>query len=131
MANQEEYLSYERLSVWEKSVDFAVDVLDAVESMSTGRRHYRLFEQLEACSTSIAMNIAEGKGRWSLKEYKQFLFYSRSSLYETLTLMVIFKKKNWIANNQYNDLRSKALEINKMLNSLIYAIKTKIDQEKK
>jgi len=67
MANQEEYLSYERLSVWEKSVDFAVDVLDAVESMSTGRRHYRLFEQLEACSTSIAMNIAEGKGRWSLK----------------------------------------------------------------
>jgi len=53
--------------VWEKSVDFAVDVLDAVESMSTGRRHYRLFEQLEACSTSIAMNIAEGKGRWSLK----------------------------------------------------------------
>ena len=131
MANQEEYLSYERLSVWEKSVDFAVDVLDAVESMSTGRRHYRLFEQIEACSTSIAMNIAEGKGRWSLKEYKQFLFYSRSSLYETLTLMVIFKKKNWIANNQYNDLRSKALEINKMLNSLIYAIKTKIDQEKK
>ena len=117
--------------MWEKSVDFAVDVLDAVESMSTGRRHYRLFEQLEACSTSIAMNIAEGKGRWSLKEYKQFLFYSRSSLYETLTLMVIFKKKNWIANNQYNDLRSKALEINKMLNSLIYAIKTKIDQEKK
>ena len=45
--------------------------------------------------------------------------------------MVIFKKKNWIANNQYNDLRSKALEINKMLNSLIYDIKTKIDQEKK
>jgi|GEM_PF-4963182 len=42
MSNQEEYLSYEKLIVWEKAVDFAVDVLDVVETIDTGRRHYRL-----------------------------------------------------------------------------------------
>ena len=101
--------------------------MDVVETIDTGRKHFRLLEQIEACSTSVSMNIAEGKGRWSQKEYKQFLYYSRGSLYETLTLMVVFKKKKWIAENQYSKLRKQALEINRMLNSLIYSIKISIE----
>ncbi len=75
--------------------------MTVVETIDTDRKHYRLLEQIEACSTSVSMNIAEGKGSWSLKEYKQFLFYSRGSLYETLTLMKIFKMRNWIDDDQY------------------------------
>jgi four helix bundle protein len=47
---------YENLEVWDKSVNFAVLVIDTVENISTGREHYRLIEQIEACVTSIAMN---------------------------------------------------------------------------
>ena len=54
---------YENLDVWNRSVDFAVAVIDTVENISTDRRHYRLLEQIEASSTSIAMNLAEGKWR--------------------------------------------------------------------
>ena len=131
MLQDEEYLSYEKLQTWEKSVDFAVAVMNVVETIDTGRKHYRLLEQIEACSTSVSMNIAEGKGRWSQKEYKQFLYYSRGSLYETLTLMKIFKTKKWIENTQYLELRRQALEINRMLNGLIYSIKISIEGEKK
>lgn len=101
MQKNKEYLSYEKLMTWEKAVDFAVEVMTVVETIDTDRKHYRLLEQIEACSTSVSMNIAEGKGSWSLKEYKQFLFYSRGSLYETLTLMKIFKMRNWIDDDQY------------------------------
>ena len=131
MVPNEEYLSYEKLQTWQKAVDFAVAVMDIVETIDTGRKHYRLLEQIEACSTSVSMNIAEGKGRWSQKEYKQFLYYSRGSLYETLTLMTIFKKKKWIEITQYSKLRKQAMEINRMLNSLIYSIKISIEGEKK
>ena len=59
---------YENLEVWNKAVDFAVAVIDTVENISTDRKHYRLLEQIEASSTSVSMNIAEGKGRFSKKE---------------------------------------------------------------
>ena len=48
--------AYENLEVWNKAVDFAVEVIDTVEEISTARKHYRLLEQIEASSTSVAMN---------------------------------------------------------------------------
>jgi len=44
-----------------KAVDFAVDVIDTVENISTGRKHYRLLEQIEASSTSVSMNTCPVK----------------------------------------------------------------------
>ena len=48
--------AYEKLDVWNKAVDFAVKVIDLVETIDTGRKHYRLLEQIEASSTSVPMN---------------------------------------------------------------------------
>ena len=47
---------YEDLEVWKRAVDFAVKVIELVETIDTGRKHYRLLEQIEASSTSGAMN---------------------------------------------------------------------------
>jgi four helix bundle protein len=47
---------YEDLDVWNKAVEFAVEVIDLVENISTDRKHYRLLEQLEASSASVSMN---------------------------------------------------------------------------
>lgn len=56
--------SFEDLEVWRKAVEFAKGVIELAESVETDRKHLRLIEQLEACSTSVALNIAEGKGRY-------------------------------------------------------------------
>ena len=86
--------SYKDLVVWQKSMAFANDVIDLVDRLETDRKHYRLIEQLEAAVTSIPMNIAEGKGRESKKEYIHFLHISRGYLNETLTLLEIFQMRN-------------------------------------
>ena len=65
------------------------------------------------------MNIAEGKGRFSKKEYIRFLYVARGSLYEAVTLLVLFRKRNWISKKTYNELEDKAEEIVKMLMGLI------------
>ena len=114
---------YEDLAVWKRAVDFAVEVIDAVENISTNRKHYRLMEQIEASSTSIPMNLAEGKGRFSKKEFAQYCYIARGSLYETMTLLEIFKRKGWILEEEFSSLKSEGIEIASMNKGLINAIK--------
>ncbi len=117
---------YEDLEVWNRSVDFAVSVIDLVENINTPRKHYRLFEQIEASSTSIAMNLAEGKGRFSKKEFVQYCYISRGSLYETMTLLEIFKRKQWISNSDYSHFESDGKEIASMIKGLINSLRRTI-----
>jgi four helix bundle protein len=111
-------LGYKDLLVWQKSLEFANRVIDISEKLQTSRSHFRLIEQIEAASTSVPMNIAEGKGRISPKEYKYFLIIARGSLYETMTLVEIFKLRKWITEEDYNSLITDAIQITKMINSL-------------
>jgi four helix bundle protein len=114
--------AFEELAVYQRALDFSVSVIDTIDQIETHRKHYRLIEQLEASCTSIALNISEGKGRFSKKEFKQFLYISRGSLYETVTMLQIFLKKQWLDQQLYGKLYSQAEEINKMLSGLINSI---------
>ena len=115
---------YENLEVWNKAVDFAVQAINVVDGISTDRKHYRLLEQIEASSTSISMNIAEGKGRYSKKEFIQYCYISRGSLYETMTLLEIFGRMTWISDSEYSELENKGKEIVSMIKGLINSLKT-------
>jgi four helix bundle protein len=115
--------AFEDLEVNQKALDFSISVINVVDEMNTPRRHYRLIEQLEASSTSVALNISEGKGRFSKKEFTQFLYIARGSLYETITMLQIFVKKKWLRQDTCTQLYSQAEEINRMLSGLISSIK--------
>lgn len=118
--------SFEDLEVWQKAVDFADKVISLAEEIQTDRKHFRLIEQLESASTSVALNIAEGKGRYSKKEFIQFLYIARASLYETITLLMIFSRKKWISDMQIDEIKVFGDQIGKMLSSLINSIKKSI-----
>jgi four helix bundle protein len=99
-------------------------VIDAGENLQTPNKHYRLIEQLEAAATSVAMNIAEGKGRYSAKEFVQYLRISRGSLYETMTLLTIFQSRGWISQPVFEALDEQSIEIARMLNGLINSVRS-------
>ena len=115
--------AYEKLEVWNKAIGFTVKVIDIVENIDTDRKHYRLLEQIEASSASVPMNIAEGKGRYSKKEFIQYLYISRASLYKTITLLEIFRRKKWIPIHVYSQLEKLGAEIASMINGLINSIR--------
>ena len=114
--------AYKDLAVWQKSMDFANAVIDLTEQLDSQRKHYRLVEQLEASATSVPMNIAEGKGRYSHKEFRHFLYVARGSLNETMTLMYIFQSRSWVNADAYQNLEILSDEIGRMLNGLIRSI---------
>ena len=37
---------YEDLEVWKRAVDFSAKIIEFVETIDTGRKHYRLLEQI-------------------------------------------------------------------------------------
>ena len=81
-----------------------------------------MLEQIESSAASISMNIAEGKGRYSKKEFVHYLYIARGSLYETITLLVIFRRKKWITDEQYKALEIAGEEIAAMLMGLIKSL---------
>ncbi len=115
--------SFEDLKVYQKALDFSVSVIKVVDNLNTPRRHYRMIEQLEAASSSVALNIAEGKGRFSKKEFKHFCYIARGSLYETIAILQIFKKIKWLKEDIYWNLYNDSVEISKMISGLIKSIK--------
>ncbi len=123
MAEDEDRFSFEDLEVWQEAVVFADQCLDITEKIETDRKHYRVIEQLESAATSTALNIAEGKGRFSKKEFVQFLYIARGSLFETITLLEIFRRRNWIRDPEFVELKKNALQLGKRISSLIKSIK--------
>lgn len=115
--------TFEDLDVWHKSLEFARAIINLTEEISVTRKHYRLLEQLESSAASIAVNIAEGKGRYSKKEFVQFLYIARGSLYETITFLRLFHRNNWIADQSISNLENQAEEISKMISGLIKSIR--------
>ena len=116
--------SFEDLEVWQEAVDFSLKIINIIENLQTERKHYRLIEQLESASTSIALNIAEGKGRYSKKEFIQFLYIAKGSLFETIALLMIFYRSAWINEAQLAELKKIGNRIGKMISSLISSIKS-------
>ena len=49
--------AFENLEVYQRALDFAVAVIDVVDQLDTPKKHYRLIDQLESSSTSLALNI--------------------------------------------------------------------------
>lgn len=114
--------AFKDLLVWEKAIEFADFAISLSENLNTPKKHFRMVEQFESACTSVAMNIAEGKGRNSKKEFVQFLYIARGSLYETVTLAIIFSKRAWISEEDLDKLENDAIEIASMLKGLINAI---------
>jgi len=114
---------FENLEVWKKAVEFAKEAIDLAEEIESERKHFRLVEQLEAAATSVALNIAEGKGRYSKKEFIQYLHIARGSLNETITLLIIFHEKGWIHTEKLSQIKMLGDELGKKISSLITSIR--------
>ena len=113
---------FEKIEVWQLSVDLADFVIDLLESFPPNK-HFRIIGQMEAAVSSISQNIAEGKGRQYNKEFIQFLYIAIGSLFEVLTLTKIFKRRKLFKEKDANEIRKKAIIIYRKTTALIKSVK--------
>ncbi len=110
--------SYKELLVWQKSMLLVTEIYDITKSFPEEEK-FGLTSQMCRSSVSIPSNIAEGWGRFSRKNYIQFLRVARGSLFELETQLLIAKELKYIKINTVSELENLIIEISKMLNSLI------------
>ena len=113
---------FEKIEVWQLSVDLADFVIDLLESFPPNK-HFRIIGQMEAAVSSISQNIAEGKGRQYNKEFIQFLYIAIGSLFEVLTLTEIFKRRKLFKEKDANEIRKKAIIIYRKTTALVKSVK--------
>ena len=116
--------SFFDLEVWQLAHKLVLDVYKAVENFPK-KEEYRLISQLLRAVVSIPTNIAEGKGRNTLKDYIHFLIIARGSLEETKYLLYLSKDLNYINIDFYENLNSQSNLIGKKLNALIGSLTPK------
>lgn len=112
---------HEKLMVWQKSMRLVSEIY-RVSQKFPKEETYGLISQVRRSAVSIPSNIAEGKGRYTAGEFRQFLIQARGSLAELETQIVIAGDLGYLKAQKVDELKSKTMEVGKMLNGLIDAI---------
>ena len=113
---------FEKLEVWHLAIDLADFIISLLE-LFPQNKHFRLIGQMEAAVSSIAQNIAEGKGRQHKKEFIQFLYVAEGSLFEVVTLTELFKRRGLFGDNEAATIRKQAEVLDRKLHGLINSLR--------
>jgi four helix bundle protein len=108
---------FEKLAVYQRALAFAERVSTLTEHFPRG--HWYLADQFNRASLSISLNIAEGNGRWTEADRRNFFAVARGSVHECVPLLDLCKRKGLINEVSSGELRTDLEAIAKMLSGLI------------
>ena len=109
---------FEKLEVYKKALLFVKGIFEVTKDFPSELR-FSLTSQIIRAAISICANIAEGSGRLSKNESRNFYNIAKGSVYEVVSLLDIALMQNYISQDKYDLLYSYSEEIAKMLNGLI------------
>ena len=109
--------AFEKLVVYQKALAFA----DACCSLTRDfpRGYCFLADQLNRAALSIAANLAEGNGRFTKPDRKNFFGIARGSVHECVPLLELATRQGLLTVDQHQKLKADLEETARMLSGLI------------
>jgi len=108
---------FEKLDVWSRAKDLSLEIYQ-LTSGGPFARDWGLREQIRKAAVSIPSNIAEGQGRFGIKEFRNFLSIANGSTYEVITQIHIARDLKYITPAKAKDLIAKYTIVSRMIKSL-------------
>ncbi len=108
---------FEDLDVYKRAVVLAETISGLTGEFSSGT--YAISDQLRRAALSISCNIAEGNGRWHVKEKKPFFMIARGSAFECVPLLEVAARLGLIEKDVYQELKAELDKICKMIMGLV------------
>ena len=111
----------EKLNVYQKAVAIGNRFVTLMRA-KRGPGFNTLLDQALRASTSIALNLAEGNGRWTAPERKRFFLIARGSCLELVPLLSFLHQAGIIEEEEKEALYKEIQEIFRMINGLINGV---------
>lgn len=103
--------------VWKKSIDLVGMIYSSTRSFPK-EEIYGVTSQIRRAGVSIPANIAEGQGRNSKGEFRQFLGIAQGSSAELETLLIISRNLKYLIASDAEKLLKQCEEIGRLLAGL-------------
>lgn len=113
--------SYWELRAWKLGVELVLDVYRATQNFPKAEL-YGLTNQIRRAAVSVPSNIAEGKGRFTDREFALFLRHARGSLLELETQLVIAGELYYLPAEKIQTLANQTEQLAKTLNALLNVV---------
>ena len=115
---------YRKLKVYHLSKELVANIYNLCKHFPP-QESYGLTNQIQRAAVSIPSNIAEGLGRFSIKERLHFIEISYGSLMEVMCQLEVAELLNYITNEQLMVEEKNITEIAKMLIGLRKTLENK------
>ena len=109
--------NYKKLNVWVSSISLVKNIYKLTRTFPKDEM-FVLTQQLRRAAISIPSNIAEGAGRNSNAQFKNFLQISIGSCYEAETQLIISKELEYISEEELDTISKELDSIMKMNHNL-------------
>lgn len=113
---------YRDLIVWQRAIELVTDIYRQTTRFPDHER-FGLTSQLRRAAVSVPSNIAEGQGRLTRGEFRQFLGQARGSLLEIDTQITIAHELGYLRDHECECLLNRTGEVGRMLNGLLDSLR--------
>lgn len=117
---------HEKLKVYQAAITFitwSTDLLTQVEAKAAVK------DQLDRASTSVPLNIAEGNGKFAIRDRCRFLDFARGSALECAACLDVLVAKRLIEAERIRPGKQQLLEIVSMLIGLTNSLSARIQED--
>lgn len=108
----------ENNAVMEKSLDFAVRIVQVRKFLTKEKQEFILSKQLVRCGTSIGANVAEAQRGQSTPDFASKMCIALKEAGETEYWLTLLVRTNYITKKQYESLMTDLKELLRMLTSI-------------
>jgi four helix bundle protein len=109
--------AFEKLHVYQKSINFADNICTLTRDLPRG--YFFLADQLNRAALSVSANIAEGNGRFTKPDRKNFFGIARGSVQECVPLLELALRQNSLEPDVHEKLKKDLEESARMSSGLI------------
>lgn len=109
---------FQKLLVWQKSMDITENVY-RLSAHFPKEEKYGLTSQIRRSAVSVPSNIAEGAGRNTNGEFKNFLGIASGSSNELFTQLILSHRLEIVSEEQVIPILNELIEVQKINYSLI------------
>jgi four helix bundle protein len=107
---------FEGLDIFHDAIDFSTSVHSMVKKFPADER-FDLTSQCRRAANSVVLNIAEGSGRGTKKDFAHFLDMAMGSTFETVACFFIAEKQSYISEQDLEKIKREAESLGKKINA--------------